>query len=349
MTQFRIAALPADDGDCLVISYGEEAALRHIVIDAGRQGTAQRLTSYLSAESISRLELLIVTHIDADHIEGMLDFLDHQPNLVIEDIWFNGYKHLLEGLDPMGAPQGEMLTSRIKQRCWNHKFGGHAVCISNNGSPISVPALDGGMQLTILSPSRPKLAKLAPVWERECESQGLIPGVGAAEVRREVGLETLGAGLVEMADMVTKEDKSAANGSSIALLAEYNGKRVLLAADAHSDLLCQSLAHLNGGAPVHLDLFKVPHHGSQANVTKALMAAVRCNDFLVSTSGARHGHPNQPGVARMVMGSDGPARLRFNYLQPQTQFWRDRTRSADEPDYECEFPDTEHGICIELL
>ena len=173
MTRFRITALPADDGDCLVLSYGPAAGLKHVVIDAGRKGTANRLAAYIAAEGITRLELLVVTHVDADHIEGMLDFLDDHPTLDIGDIWFNGYKHLLEGLDVLGAPQGEKLTARIKNRPWNVAFGGKAARVADDGAPVRMPPLAGGMTFTILSPNRAKLAKLEPVWVRELDASWL--------------------------------------------------------------------------------------------------------------------------------------------------------------------------------
>jgi beta-lactamase superfamily II metal-dependent hydrolase len=349
MKRFRVTALPANEGDCLVLSYGEQNDLRHIVIDAGRKGTAAKLTPYLAQEKITRLELLVVTHVDADHIEGMLDFLDTHQEMEIADIWFNGYRHLREGLSAMGPVQGEKLTTRLASRSWNLAFGGAAARVADDGTPVKMPALPGGMVFTILSPNKHKLALLEPVWVEECRKQGLTPGHGVEEEKPKAGLHALGANLAEIAATNTTEDSTEANGSSIAMIAEYGGKRALLGADAHADILCDSLTRLNGGAPVAIDLLKVPHHGSQANVTLGLMKALQCCDFFVSTSGARYKHPDTVAIARLIVGSAGKARLRFNYLQPKTQFWKDRSFIAGEPPYECLFPDGDHGVSIELL
>lgn len=351
MKIYDVAALPAAEGDCLVISYGETGALGHIVIDGGRKAAAARLGAYLRERGIVRLELLVVTHVDADHIEGILDFLDDNPDLVIDDIWFNGYRHLLPGLTPMGPVQGEKLTTRLLARRWNRAFDGGAIKIADDGAPLVLPELDGGMAITILSPSGPKLAQMEPVWVRELEKVGLVPNLVPTEPEAVVpGLQPMGAEtIVDLAEMHTSLDGAEANGTSIAFLASYGDKTVLFGADAHADVLTPSLARYGNGAPVMLDLFKVPHHGSQANVTTALMDRVACSHFLVSTSGARFRHPDAAAIARLIVGSDGPARLSFNYAQPKTTYWRDRVAKAGDPAYSCDFAEDDAPIVISLL
>lgn len=63
----------------------------------------------------------------------------------------------------------------------------------------------------------------------------------------------------------TKGDHSKANGCSIAFMLEYQGKKFLLSGDAHADLLEAELKRLGASKakPLSVDLFKIPHHGSQ--------------------------------------------------------------------------------------
>lgn len=350
MTIFTVAALPANEGDCLVISYGEPDTLRHIVIDGGRKATAPKLGQFLTDNGITRIELLVITHVDADHIEGILDFLDAHPHLIIDDIWFNGYRHLLPGLNAMGPVQGEKLTERLLQRNWNKAFSGGTICLADDGAPRVVEPLKGGMAITLLSPDRAKLAKLEPVWVAELEKVGLVPNMDPVEEVTHRGLQPMGPETIaDMADMPTQTDGAEANGSSISFLATFAEKTVLFGADAHPDILCASLARIAGGAPVSLDLLKVPHHGSQANVTLALLRAIRCSHFLISTSGSRFKHPDAVAIARIIAGSHQPAILSFNYQQPKTLFWRDRVPKAGDPDYTCVFADPEMPLLIPLL
>lgn len=349
MTRFDVVALPASEGDCLILSYGPEHALSHIVIDAGRKATAAKLSAYVVEKQILRIELLIVTHVDADHIEGMLEFLGDNPDLEIGDIWFNGYRHLTPGLDAMGPVQGEKLTALIETRPWNVAFGHGPVRVHDDGTPRVMPALAGGMRLTILSPDSEKLFAMKDVWEEDCRKAGLAPSVPETPEPVPDGLQPQGtADIADMAEMLTHDDRAPANGSSIAMIAEYGRKTVLLGADAHPDIMCASLAKLAGSEPVQIDLFKVAHHGSHANTTSNLMKLVECSHFLISTSGARFKHPDPAAIARLIMGSQS-AKLFFNYRQPKTEFWETRLRRAGEPDYSCHFPDADGQMIVKLL
>ena len=68
---------------------------------------------------------------------------------------------------------------------------------------------------------------------------------------------------------------------------------------------------------MRVDLCKVPHHASAYNVNRALVAALDCRHWLISTSGARHRHPDRAAVARILARRDSPT-LWFNYRGPTT-------------------------------
>jgi glyoxylase-like metal-dependent hydrolase (beta-lactamase superfamily II) len=126
---FRLAVLPAGIGDALVIEYGTFGSIYRVLIDGGIGRTGTAVKEYLGGDA--QLELLVVTHIDSDHIAGVLKLLHVDNPPVPNDIWFNGYKHLFpkKSLVEMGAKQGEALTSLIKARGypWNRSFKGKAV------------------------------------------------------------------------------------------------------------------------------------------------------------------------------------------------------------------------------
>ncbi len=70
--------------------------------------------------------------------------------------------------------------------------------------------------------------------------------------------------------------------------------RLLLAGDAWPGVLETSLATLLGDPAKRftLDAFKLPHHGSVANLSPSLLDRLRCGHYLVSTSGALFRHPH---------------------------------------------------------
>src|SRR6267378_495413 len=108
--------LPAREGDCLWIRYGEADKPRQILIDGGRAATGKELKARIANLPANQVtfELLIVTHVDRDHIEGVLGLLeDPKLSLRFRDIWFNGYDHLMNvSLETFGALQGERLSKR---------------------------------------------------------------------------------------------------------------------------------------------------------------------------------------------------------------------------------------------
>lgn len=325
--------LPAREGDCLWIRYGTAAKPRQILIDGGRAATAKDLKARFAAlpPARRRFELLIVSHVDRDHIEGILSLVkDKSLGLQFDDVWFNGFDHLKDvELETFGAVQGEVLSQYLATRkpTWNAAWKRKAVCLGTKG--LRSVDLPGGMTLTLLSPDRAKLTKLIPVWEKECKKAGLIPGA-AAKPSEPPGLESFGAiDIEQLAASPFHEDPTQANGSSIAVIAEFGGKRALLAADAHTDRLSASIKTFKKTAKkLKLDAFKVAHHGSEHNVSRALLELVDCPRYLVSTNGSYFKHPTPSAMARLVKFAGQGATFCFNYRSKFTTVWDDATWKA---------------------
>ena len=71
---FQIEMLPAGRGDCLWIEYGSCSDVHRILIDGGPEGTydvlRERILALPPAER--RFELIVLTHVDRDHIAGLI-------------------------------------------------------------------------------------------------------------------------------------------------------------------------------------------------------------------------------------------------------------------------------------
>jgi beta-lactamase superfamily II metal-dependent hydrolase len=326
----RFEMLPANDGDCLWIEYGDQNKPWRILIDGGTSGSAKPLVEKVKAlpPEQRRFELLVVTHVDADHIAGVLKLIETPTlGLSMADVWFNAYKHLLEeGNETFGPEQGEQLSADIKagNLPWNVAFGGQAVRVPDVGQ-LPVKKLAGDMELVVLGPTMEKLRLLTPVWVQACKDAGIKPGKPSARPRP-AGLETFGPINVEaLADTPLEEDQSEANGSSITLLMRYHGATVLLSGDGHPSIIQAGVDRLGlGDKPLRLDGCKVPHHGGPNNLSSSLLARIDCARYLFSTSGARHGHPSREAVARVLKygrHSDSPTELVFNYRSKYNSIW----------------------------
>ena len=337
---FTVELLPARHGDAIWIEYGDPAAPGRILIDGGAtratKDTIQRLVSERIPPGTDHdFELLVLTHIDSDHLAGLVAlFEDTSVPLRPADVWFNGWEHMPD--DRLGAKQAERLSEAIRTRSlpWNLAFGGDAVRLPgtlDEPNPATLPqiTLPGGMTLTLLSPTYTALADLKPVWKKEVDDAGLVPGTGQPVVHD----DSLGDTVVEpdldpaeLAKERFESDDSEANRASIAFLAEYDGRSVLLTGDAHSDILETSISTLlttRGQTRLEVDAFKLPHHASRFNLSPGLVEIVDTKRYLVSTDGSsRSRHPDPVAISRIITRQQG-ASLEFNYSSATTTPWGD--------------------------
>lgn len=331
---FTIEMLPAQRGDALWLTYGEPDDLHHVLIDAGPSETIATLVPELERRiqalpgGKNRLELLVMSHVDADHIQGVVSLLSGPERVeLFRDVWFNGFKHL-PAPDTLGAPDGEQLTRLLEDhpKRWNGAFEQGPVVVPDEGEgDLPTITLRGGLELTLLSPTHDGLKRLVPKWERECEKAGLIPGHGAEVPPSAQREDILGWNIDVLAESDYRRDRAEANGSSIAFIARYDGKSVLCAADAHSEVLEKSLARIGPG-PHEFNAVKVSHHASRANISPAFLDQVRARHWLISTNGAKFGHPTPEALARIITKQKKPV-FHLNYV---TRFVTDLIDGAGE-------------------
>lgn len=92
----NVSILPALNGDCFLITARET----NILIDGGYVNTYNEFLKPLLLEMASQgkeLSLVVVSHIDADHISGILKFIEENEaeNIIpIQNIWHNAFRHL---------------------------------------------------------------------------------------------------------------------------------------------------------------------------------------------------------------------------------------------------------------
>lgn len=198
---------PAENGDCFLISLGEENR-KHILIDCGYADTYH----YYLKKNLQELkqldekiDLFIITHIDEDHILGAIAFIEdnNKSKIVeIEEVWYNCYRHL-----QIDKNQGILSNKekRILQReialgesyVNRESFDGisKSEVSVKQGSTLGALLLTGGyrwnssfegkavsrdnmekikfddVSIKILSPNNEKLEKLEKKWLKELENK----------------------------------------------------------------------------------------------------------------------------------------------------------------------------------
>jgi hypothetical protein len=347
----RFEMLPAEHGDCLLVEYGEGATPRHrVLFDAGPETAypaIRRRLLRLPATGTPRrrkIDLLVVTHVDGDHIEGVVKLLqDEEVGIAPADVWFNDWNHLA-GLgerkvpERLGPEQGEFLGALLDEKgiAWNGAFGGDRVMVPpEEDEPLPRWCGPGGLVLTVLSPTLRTLVVLRRKWKKAIEAAGFRPGgrqdALAQFAERRWARAPSPPRLGDEGRRSTL-DSSEANGSSIAVLAEFGGRSLLLSGDAFPDVLRASIERLArqrglpSDEPFAVDVFKLAHHGSTRNMTPQLMDAVAASAYAVSSSGARFRHPDREALDLVVGGHRGAGEptLLFNYASRFTEVWRDR-------------------------
>lgn len=336
---FRIRAIQVEHGDSLLVSYGDATRLRHLLVDGGPSHSRATLLEVLELECVDgklRLEALVVTHYDLDHIQGVIELLDDLPTwLEIGDVWFNGYHHL-QSADMLGPSEGDTLSKLIRRLGlpWNARF--RKGNDSGEGGPIHQSlerfALDGDLDVGIVSPDADGLVALAREWKNPTFPPFDPSDIPGDQLGKK---DTWPPGSLQATQLKFEPDPSIPNRSSIALLLTFDGKRVLLAADASASVLKAGLAkHLPDGASV--DLLKVSHHGSKANTDIPLLQMLKCPRFLISTSGKIHKHPDHALIARLVADYGNP-QIFFNYGEGWPGNWKNKP--ASWPRFRTHFPE----------
>ncbi|MFH2057694.1 MAG: hypothetical protein ABIJ59_02195 [Pseudomonadota bacterium] len=352
----EIRMLPARQGDAIWIKWGKNSLKYQMMVDMGTTQVGTNIQEQLkhAGKEASEFELLVISHVDGDHIGGVLSCLaDEDPhvNIDFKDIWFNGWVHLDGGrvqgphaltagssgaandLESFGPVQGELFSRWLGNRNWNKAFNTGPVC-RVPGSDLPRITLSDGLQLTILGPSPARLSKFKPKWKKEVQKaikKGTLdqvsPGLEAFGSTDPPILETQ-EDLEILAQTLNVNDSSEANGSSIILLLEYENHRILLAGDAFADDIIEGLSLLDNGNKVRLDVFKIPHHGSKKNLTQEMVEQVSCKNWIFSTDGTQFRHPDSEAIARVVAySSKSPVNLIFNVESTFNKWW-------DNPDWQ---------------
>jgi hypothetical protein len=134
--------------------------------------------------------------------------------------------------------------------------------------------LGDGLKFTVLGPVKERVEKLQEEWNEVLKKKGLATDKNG---------KSLAAASV---------DESVFNLSSIVVLAEAGKKRMLLTGDSRGDDVMNAMksSGLLKSGKVHVDLLKLPHHGSDRNVATEFFRSITADHHVVSADG-RFGNP----------------------------------------------------------
>ena len=290
--------LPAKHGDCFLVRWGKPE--RVMLVDGGPDQIFEKvLRPHLmllptQPGKVPTVDVLCLSHVDEDHVIGVMLLLkelarakrDQLPLPInVRRVWFNSVDDLVDKVQPglatsvralaKSAPansatgasyaQGGDVRSSVAalSLAGNPPFGGSLVA----GATCKLDDLD----VTVVGPTKQGLANLAKKWQAAVKTNNA------------------------QAVTASYKDYSVPNLSSIALHIRHLGRTALLTGDARGDHLIEGLEAtklLVTGANMKVDVFKLPHHGSNQNSPPSLFDRVRADHYVISADGIKHKHPS---------------------------------------------------------
>ena len=168
----------------------------------------------------------------------------------------------------LGIPEADhlsrLLTDAGKQV--NNDFAGAIVTTERAPGTISV----GSIEVQVIGPMELQLEELRRHWRRWLDQH---PDY------------SMFSGPPRSTDI---DDVTVPNLASIMFLASEDDQRMLFTGDGHSEHLLEGLDHVGLGGKQHFDVLKVPHHGSDNNMTEEFCQTVTANHYVFCANGAHH-------------------------------------------------------------
>jgi hypothetical protein len=369
---FSLEARRARKGDCLLLHFGSKDDPGLVMIDGGPKRVYQphlrprleelKVARGLSEEDPLPVDLLMVSHVDDDHIQGILELtrelieaqLEHKPSLLqVLSFWHNSFDDVighkpkeltaafrskfgaaatsgelptdatLDVDDAAGELSEEIVVDNLKVLASieqgyqlrvdaealdfprNPEFDGRLIIASGNSESVD---MGRGLTFSVAGPMKREveaLRKKHDQWLRDLKAKGKSPP------------QALAAYL----------DKSVPNLSSLVLVAEVEGKRMLLTGDARGDMIIQGLqlVGLLGGdnqSTMHVDLLKVPHHGSANNLKRDFFERITADHYVFSGNG-EHGNPERQAL-EMLLDARRDANFTVHFTYPVKDIDKER-------------------------
>jgi hypothetical protein len=306
-------------GASYIVHYGDEKNPRFVVVEGGprkayKQGLRPqllKLRDQWAPGGALPVELVAISHYDADRVEGILRLLEELKEgrdaqtlpVTINSLWFNNF-----------MPIDDKETNKAKIRSFkdripqlteelgiglNEPFD-YFVMPSEEG-PAKI-SLDGGLKVSVIAPATEFLQNWYRNWKRTQSKYGgqdtdLVQQTAIEELNTAMAVENWSEGFsspeIELLrappELITissprMADRSVANLTSIIMFLEYRGRKMLFCGDGRCDHIVKGLSQaglLHPGERLHLDILMVPHWGSSHNVSLDFFKMVTADYYVI--------------------------------------------------------------------
>jgi len=343
----------ARKGDCLLLHYGTKTKPKLMLIDGGPSSVYKpqlrprldeiRAARGLAAGDSLAVDVIMISHIDDDHIKGVLDLTTELSNqqrdggpqyLTSKTLWHNSFDDLLKttpkelsdaGFGPAHATAALDVVLDGDERTAMHVLASvpqgralrdDASFLRDKGHGWKVNDLSGGT--LILADKKTKARKIDGGVSITVVGP-MLPELEELQREHDEYLRAKKRGDARTASLLAAYvDGSVSNLSSLVMLVEAKKKRILLTGDARGDKIIEGLkltGLLGAGANAKLkvDVMKVPHHGSANNVEDDFFAKIVADHYVFSGNG-EHGNPEREAVEMLLAARPNDSfTLHFTY------------------------------------
>lgn len=290
-----IRVIGAQRGDCFWLRW-QDTARHNLLIDAGPAIAKTEFLRVLQAihSHQETVDLLVLTHIDDDHIQGFLRSLsqiaDRGLQNLFQKIWFNVGIQCSTGLHSAQAAQA--LASRLNELHIPYQTD------IVRGQSLQI----GTVSVQVITP---QMEAVQTVMEMTACAQPVMHSSKEVNLKQALARDRF------------QPDQSTTNKASIGMvLTDERGTRYAFLGDAHAKDIAEGLQMYFPGQA--MDLVKLPHHGSARNTSAALLRQLSCDHSILSTSGAL----DMDTLARMVKAAGEEQTVKHiycNYEQSQAE------------------------------
>lgn len=340
----KITMLKAGYGDCFLIETKNNNGIPYnILVDGGTgdsyDGIEKNKDFILSYLKENKINLIVLTHIDDDHIKGIQrlfkDLLKNKYNVLRQNIMkiiYNSpyatalylekaytkpqkkeYKKSNGNISAVSAQSVEQLI------CNMEKLTDEIIVVGDEKIKDKSNVIESGIKIKFLSPNKEALETYYKQYEidiRKAEKNKVDKAKG--NISKNKIMDDYKDTIEELKKKTDCEALTVYNRASIAFLLEEEStqERVLMLGDCDYDIVEKELRELGYSKDYKLNLnyVKLSHHGSIGTLKNSFLELIDCNDYFISTDGKSHSHPNKKTLAR-IWNNNENAKFYFNYEQ----------------------------------
>ena len=296
----KLNILKAHHGDCCVIECCDASGDPYIILIDGGPRENYRTSLVHDLDQYKKIDLIILTHIDSDHIGGLLEYLSSSiaDNQEFDKIIINAPNLLTvnqEGTQ-ISIDEGVKFEKVLKEKRLNIKVIGNIISESDLNE-----FLPDGIEIKILSPNDIALKELYTNWPKDKKPDNDTQISTEVTNGKDFDIELNKLALNKDVEKSIKSDF--VNASSIAFSIKTIDFHGLFMGDAHSSIVKDSLSKFYPeNKPVEFDYIKLSHHGSKYNISNTFLDKIICFNYIISTNGGfgRSKHPDRQTIAKVI-------------------------------------------------